>query len=55
MRFYENGKEKMMEWLRDNMGIPKEWTGVIHDSASMATLVSIITAREAFSKYNINP
>jgi aromatic-L-amino-acid decarboxylase len=47
-------EEKMMEWLRDNMGIPKQWTGVIHDSASMATLVSIITAREVFSKYNIN-
>lgn len=47
-------EEKMMEWLRDAMGIPTGWTGVIQDTASTATLASIITAREQASKHGIN-
>lgn len=47
-------EEKMMEWLRDAMGVPSAWTGVIQDTASTATLASIITAREQASKYEIN-
>ncbi len=47
-------EERMMEWLRDALGIPNEWTGVIQDSASMATLASIITAREQKSDHQIN-
>lgn len=47
-------EERMMEWLRDNMGIPTSWTGVIQDTASTATLASIITAREQLSAYKIN-
>jgi len=44
----------MMEWLRDAMALPKGWTGVIQDTASTATLASIITAREQKSDYQVN-
>ncbi|ALM08352.1 amino acid decarboxylase [Sediminicola sp. YIK13] len=47
-------EERMMEWLGDGIGIPKLWAGVIQDSASMATLSAILTARERLSKYQIN-
>tara|TARA_R110002051_G_scaffold73137_8_gene132792 strand:- start:109 stop:1536 length:1428 start_codon:yes stop_codon:yes gene_type:complete len=47
-------EEKMMEWLGDGIGIPKEWAGVIQDSASMATLSAILTARERLSNYKVN-
>jgi aromatic-L-amino-acid decarboxylase len=47
-------EERMMEWLRDALGIPKKWVGVIQDSASIATLASILTAREQKSNYQIN-
>ena len=47
-------EERMMEWLGNAMGIPKSWTGVIQDSASVATLAAIITAREQKSKFKIN-
>ena len=47
-------EERMMEWLRDAMGIPKNWTGVIQDTASTATLASIITAREQKSNFGVN-
>ncbi len=47
-------EERVMEWLRDAMTIPKDWTGVIQDSASTATLASIITAREQLSNYKVN-
>jgi len=47
-------EERMMEWLRDAIGIPKKWVGVIQDSASISTLASILTAREQKSNYQIN-
>ncbi|MCP4458791.1 MAG: aspartate aminotransferase family protein [Cytophagales bacterium] len=47
-------EERMMEWLRDAMAIPSDWTGVIQDSASTSTLASIITAREQKSNYQVN-
>jgi len=47
-------EEKMMEWVRDAFGIPKNWKGVIHDTASTSTLTAIITAREKFSQFSIN-
>jgi aromatic-L-amino-acid/L-tryptophan decarboxylase len=53
-------EEKMMIWLRDMIGLPGKFEGVIQDSASTATLAAIITAREkamAFTGNNegINP
>lgn len=47
-------EEKVMEWLQDMLGLPKNWAGVIQDSASSATLVSILTAREKISENAIN-
>jgi aromatic-L-amino-acid decarboxylase len=35
-----------MRWLRDLLGLPPEFAGAIQDTASSATLVALITARE---------
>ena len=37
---------RMMEWLRDAMGLPVTFSGVIQDSASSATLAAVLTMRE---------
>jgi aromatic-L-amino-acid decarboxylase len=47
-------EERMMEWLRIMTGLPAEFTGVIQDTASTATLCSILTAREVASGYAVN-
>jgi aromatic-L-amino-acid decarboxylase len=47
-------EQRMMEWLRNSIGLPKNWVGVIQDTASTATLVSILTAREKISDYKVN-
>jgi len=50
----EELEERMMEWLRDALGLPPDFTGVIQDSSSSSTLVSLLTAREQHSDYDIN-
>ncbi len=47
-------EERVLNWLKKEMGLPDKWHGVIQDSASSATLASILTAREFKSNYNIN-
>ncbi|MEO1052696.1 MAG: aminotransferase class I/II-fold pyridoxal phosphate-dependent enzyme [Bacteroidota bacterium] len=47
-------EERMMEWLREAMGIPKTFEGVIQDTASTATLVAILTAREVKTNFDSN-
>ncbi len=47
-------EEVVMNWLRDMTGLPPEFHGVIQDTASTATLVSILTVREKFTNYGIN-
>ncbi len=47
-------EEKMMNWLKQMIGLPAAWEGVIQDTASTATLASLITAREKKSEYRIN-
>lgn len=47
-------EQRMMEWLRTMTGIPADFTGVIQDTASTATLCAILTAREQQSGYSIN-
>ncbi len=47
-------EERVMEWLRDMTGLPKSFTGVIQDTASTATLVSLLSAREKYTNYRIN-
>ncbi len=47
-------EERMMQWLREMLGLPMDWDGVIQDTASTATLCSILTAREERSRHEIN-
>ncbi len=47
-------EEKMMDWLKEMLGLPEHWKGVIQDTASTATLVAIISAREKRSQWLIN-
>ncbi|MBI5267678.1 MAG: aminotransferase class V-fold PLP-dependent enzyme [candidate division Zixibacteria bacterium] len=47
-------EERVMQWLREMIGLPSEFTGVIQDTASTATLCSILTAREKLSAYAVN-
>ncbi|EAV42261.1 decarboxylase, pyridoxal-dependent [Stappia aggregata IAM 12614] len=37
---------RMMDWLRQAVGLPETFTGVIQDSASTATLAAVLTMRE---------
>ncbi|MBD3257374.1 aminotransferase class V-fold PLP-dependent enzyme [candidate division GN15 bacterium] len=47
-------EEQMMVWLREMCGLPTQWTGVIQDTASTATLCSILMAREQYSEHGVN-
>ncbi len=47
-------EEKMMIWLRDMIGLPPGFEGVIQDSASTATLAAIVTAREVATGFSVN-
>ena len=44
-------EEVMMDWLRQMVGLSEAWTGVIHDTASTATLCALLCARERSSGY----
>lgn len=37
---------RMMDWLRQMIGLPSDFSGVIQDSASSATLAALLVARE---------
>ncbi len=47
-------EEKVMNWLRDMIGLPESFEGVIQDTASTATLVALLTAREKATGFRIN-
>jgi aromatic-L-amino-acid decarboxylase len=47
-------EEKMMIWLKDLIGLPPGFEGVIQDSASTATLAAILTAREKTTGFTGN-
>jgi aromatic-L-amino-acid/L-tryptophan decarboxylase len=47
-------EEKMMIWLRELIGLPSGFEGVIQDSASTATLAAILTAREKVTNFSVN-
>ena len=47
-------EERMMEWMRDAMGLPSTWEGVIQDTASTATLCAIVCARERTTNFTSN-
>ena len=45
---------RMMEWLRDMLALPEHFQGVIQDSATSATLVALLTARERATEWQAN-
>ncbi|MER3553126.1 MAG: aspartate aminotransferase family protein [Meiothermus sp.] len=47
-------EEVMMGWLRQMFGLPETFQGVIQDTASTATFVAFLTAREWASGYSQN-
>ncbi len=47
-------EEVVMEWLRGMLGLSAAFTGVIHDTASTATLCALLCARERASSYGQN-
>jgi aromatic-L-amino-acid decarboxylase len=47
-------EERVLDWLKQMLGLPKEWSGVIQDTASTATLCTLITAREKVTDFEIN-
>src|SRR5262249_20801022 len=44
-------EEVVMDWLRRMVGLSGAWTGVIHDTASTATLCALLCAREKASGF----
>ncbi len=47
-------EEQMMEWLKDMLQLPKEWAGVIQDTASSATFCAVLAARERATGWQVN-
>lgn len=47
-------EERVMQWLRQMIGLPEAWAGVIQDTASTSTLTSLLTARERQSGFSVN-
>lgn len=47
-------EEKVMNWLKEMLGLPENLSGVIQDTASTSTLVAILCAREKYSGFKVN-
>ena len=47
-------EERVLEWLRQMIGLPAGMEGVIQDTASTATLVALLTAREKVTNFESN-
>lgn len=47
-------EELVMDWLRQMLGLPASFSGVIQDTASTATLCALLCARERLSGSQIN-
>jgi len=47
-------EEKMMNWLKEMLGLPEAFEGVIQDTGSTATLVALLTAREKLTGFSVN-
>lgn len=45
-------EEVVMDWLRQMVGLPEEFTGVIQDTASTASLVAMLCARERSTNHS---
>ncbi|MCP5048889.1 MAG: aspartate aminotransferase family protein, partial [bacterium] len=47
-------EERVMEWTAQLIGLSGDFTGVIQDTASTATVCSLLSAREKHSGYRVN-
>ncbi|MDV7141525.1 pyridoxal-dependent decarboxylase [Tropicimonas sp. TH_r6] len=47
-------EEVMVDWLRQALGLPETYNGVIQDSASSATLSAVLTMREVANGFSGN-
>jgi aromatic-L-amino-acid decarboxylase len=47
-------EQRCLEWLRDLLGLPSAWDGVIQDTASSATLCALLCARERATDWRSN-
>ena len=47
-------EERVMDWLRQMIGLPDTFTGVIQDTASTATLCALLSAREKKTGFGSN-
>ncbi len=47
-------EERVMDWLRQMIGLPGEYAGVIQDTASTATLCALLSAREFATDFAAN-
>jgi aromatic-L-amino-acid decarboxylase len=47
-------EEVATDWLRRMVGLSEAWSGVIHDTASTATLVALLCARERSTRYGLD-
>ena len=45
---------RVMDWLRQMIGLPEGFDGVIQDSASSATLCALLSARERATGWRVN-
>jgi aromatic-L-amino-acid decarboxylase len=46
-------EEVVTDWMRQMLGLPEAWSGVIQDTASSCTLVALLCARERASDYSL--
>jgi len=44
-------EQRVMDWLRQLIGLPETFTGVIQDTASTSTLVALLSARERATQH----
>ncbi len=47
-------EERVMDWLRQMIGLPPEFSGVIQDTASTASLCALLSAREYATGFTAN-
>lgn len=50
----EELEDRTMEWLRQMIGLPKDFTGVIQETASASTLIALLMAREKKTDFDVN-
>jgi aromatic-L-amino-acid decarboxylase len=47
-------EEVVMDWLRQMVGLPEDFSGVVQDTASVSTLTALLCARERASGFSQN-